>query len=81
MNQCHISARLERVIPSAHELIRSADPHGTVDPLLVNLIASESVAWLSSVATLDGIARYIAEGGTTKGLVSASIAELARTGR
>lgn len=79
VNQCHISARLERVIPSAHELIRSADPHGTVDPLLVELIASEGVAWLSSVATLGGIARYIVDGGSTKGLVGASIAALACT--
>jgi hypothetical protein len=76
-NRCHVQARLERVADSSRlAAISSAEADATPTQPLVEAILVDGLAWLDGLSTLAGIRQYIESGGTSKGLVLATVRQL-----
>lgn len=76
VNRCHIGVRLERVASHQAE-VAAATLSTRPGAALLSALLVDGIAWLESVSTLKGIRSYLASGGASKGLVFASVRELA----
>lgn len=76
VNRCHVSVRLERVANHQAD-VAAATVSALPGAALLSALLVDGIAWLESVSTLAGIRSYLASGGASKGLVFASVRELA----
>jgi Domain of unknown function (DUF4304) len=76
VNRCHIGVRLDRAA-NHHAEVASATVNAPPGAAMLSAVLVDGIAWFESVSTIAGIRSYLASGGASKGLVFASVRELA----